>query len=101
MAQHLKLLPEDKWKSTFKDDTIKAFITKLVKAGHNDLDKLEVQFKQAKWAPPKESKAFNDKPRAYISGYVTWLIGNGTLVRVGEKDKPAPKPAKPKAPAKK
>ena len=102
MAQHLKVLPEDGWKAKFKEDTIKAFIVKLVKAGHNDLDKLTVQFKQAKWAPPKESKAYNEKPRAYISGYVTWLLSNASLERVGEKDKPVVKPkAKAKAPAKK
>ena len=101
MPQTLQLQPEDKWEYTFKEDSVKAFIVKLAKAGHNTLDKMEEQFKVQKWSPPKASKAYTDSPRQYISGYITSLIANGTLKRIGEKDKPVPPKAKAKAPAKK
>ena len=99
--QTLKVQTEDKWQSKFKEESVKDSLVKMVKAGHNTLDKLEIQVTQSKWSPPKESKAFSTSPRSYISGYITNLVATGVLVRVGEKDKPkvAPKAvAKPAAP---
>lgn len=99
MAQTLVVQPENKWGITFKDGTVKDSIVKMVKAGHNTLDKLEIQITQSKWEPPKKSKAFDRSSRNYISGYITNLVANSVIVRVGEKDKPKAKVAAPKAKA--
>ena len=99
--QTLVVNSEDKWGSKFKEGSVKDTVVKMDKAGHNTLDKLEIQVEQSKWTPPKESKAFNKSARNYISGYITNLVANNVLTRVGEKDKPkvAPKAvAKPAAP---